>query len=246
MELAQLFENYYRQAYPQMIATAPSVHRVIPVNETVKTGMEIRPYESAAEIVNRAKAWGSTDCICRVQKALIGQACNHPVDVCMVFSDTPGAFDQSDQVKALNQEGALATLRRAAEAGLVHTVSNNQDGRWYICNCCTCSCGVLRGIAELGMANVVARSAFINQVDEDRCGACNACVDACQFGAITVEMVALVNEIRCVGCGVCVVACPDNALALIRRAGETAPPETEHDWRILRAVTRGLDLSKVT
>ena len=78
----------------------------------------------------------------------------------------------------------MATLRRAAEAGLVHTVSNSQEGVWYICNCCTCSCGILRGMADLGMANVVARSAFVNQVDEDACRRAALLRAACQFGAM--------------------------------------------------------------
>jgi electron transport complex protein RnfB len=56
----------------------------------------------------------------------------------------------------------MGTLRRAAEAGLVHSVSNSVEGTYYICNCCTCSCGILRGMAELGIANVVASSAFVN------------------------------------------------------------------------------------
>jgi len=240
-ELAALFESYYHEAFGQALAIQPAVHRVIPVEESVRVGMEIRPYESAAEIVRNAKAWGVLDCICRKQKALIGQPCLHPLDVCMTLSETPGAFDHSAAVKALTQEQALAVLRRAAEAGLVHSVSNNQRGLWYICNCCTCSCGILRGMAELGIANVVARSAFVNQVDETLCTACGACMAACQFGALSLETVAVeVNAVRCVGCGVCVVACPQGALALVRRPEDEIlpPPETITDWGQARTRSR--------
>lgn len=240
-ELAQLFEDYYKQAFARSLAVQPQFHRVIPVNETVKAGIQIHPYESAAEIVNAAKAWGVVDCICRKQKALIGEPCSHPLDVCMLLSDIPGAFDNSKTVHPLTQQGALDTLRRAAEAGLVHSVSNNQRGNWYICNCCTCSCGILRGIAELGV-NAIAGSGFINQVDGDLCIACGECVNACQFGALTVTTVAQVNQLKCVGCGVCVLVCPEEALKLVRITADKdqLPPKTKDDWMVARAAARGI------
>ncbi|MBN1876586.1 MAG: 4Fe-4S binding protein [Anaerolineae bacterium] len=246
-ELARLFEDYYQQAFTQALEVQPQVHRVVPIGETVQAGMEIRPFESASEIVNRSQSWGVIDCICRKQKALIGDPCDHPLDVCMVLSDYPGAFDGSHDVRVLTREEALATLRRAAEAGLVHSVSNNRQGTWYICNCCTCACGILRGMAEMGIANVVARSAFVNQVHEDLCTGCGVCVELCQFGALSVAGVAQVDSMRCVGCGVCTFACPQGALYLVRRPEEEilSVPPTQMDWRIERAAARGLDLGEV-
>lgn len=246
-ELAQLFEDYYQNAFGQVLRVEPSVHRVIPVGESVQLDIEIRPYESASEIVLSAQAWGVLDCICRVQKSLIGEPCDHPVDVCMALGSRPGMFDNSPVVRALSKDEALDTLKRAAQAGLVHSVSNSQRGLGYICNCCTCSCGILRGISELGIANAVARSPFLNQVDEDLCIACSDCVDFCQFDALSLELVAQVDALRCVGCGVCVPACPEGALSLVRRPQEEIQPvpETDKDWMRSRAAARGLDISRV-
>jgi electron transport complex protein RnfB len=246
-ELARLFEDYYQQAFGQALAMQPPVHRVVPVGESVQMEVEVRPFESAAGVVAGAEAWGVVDCICRVQKALIGEPCEHPVDVCMVLSETPGAFDNSPAIRALTRQQAMATLRRAAEAGLVHSVGNKQQGLWYICNCCTCSCGVLRGMAEVGIANVVARSPFVNRVDEALCIGCGECVEWCQFGALSLDDVVRVDESRCVGCGVCALACPEEALSLERRpAEEVLPvPVTEADWRAQRAAARGLDVGGV-
>jgi Fe-S-cluster-containing hydrogenase component 2 len=244
-ELAGYFESYYRLAFGEILRVEPHVHRVIPIGESVKVGIEIRPYESAAEILAGASAWGVLDCICRVQKALVGDPCGHPVDICMALSDRPGVFDNNPIVKALTQEEALATLRRAAEVGLVHSVSNSRSGISYICNCCTCSCGILRGIADLGIANVVARSPFVNAVDEARCICCEDCLNACQFGALTMgEAAVALDGTHCVGCGVCVLACPEEALGLVRRPdGEvTAIPESEADWMRQRAIARGIEM----
>jgi electron transport complex protein RnfB len=246
-ELAELFEAYYLQTFGQALSVQPQFHRVIPVGESIGGGLEIRPYDSAAAIVDNASAWGVTDCICRKQKALIGDACQHPLDVCMVFSKLPGYFEGNSAIRALTREEALGTLRRAAEAGLVHSVSNNQRGLWYICNCCTCSCGILRGIAEQGIADVVARSAFVNQVDEGLCVACGDCLSSCQFDALSLNEFAEIENKRCVGCGVCVLACPEDALSLVPRAAhEVSPPPLDNkDWMIQRAIARGRNLAEV-
>ena len=249
-EFARLFEDYYHQAFGHALTVQPAIHRVIPVGESVRIEIAVLPFESAAKIVKSAKAWGLVDCICRRQKALVGDPCEHPVDVCMTLSDIPGFYDHAPSVRALTREGALVALRRAAEAGLVHSVSNNRQGRshlWYICNCCTCSCGLLRGIADLGIANVIARSAFVNRVDETLCTGCGSCLPCCQFDALSLEDVIRVDKLRCLGCGVCVSACPDKALGLMRRPEDevVSPPATEEDWQIERARQRGLDLAKV-
>ena len=248
-ELARLFEDYFLQAFGKTLEVEPAVHRVIPVGESVRMDIEIQPYESAAEIVENAQAWGVLDCICRKQKALVGEPCDHPLDVCLTFSQKPGAFEGSQMVRSLSREGALETLQRAARAGLVHSVSNNRHGMSYICNCCTCSCGVLRGLADLGIANVVARSAFVNTVDETLCIACEDCMAACQFGAISMgDLVVTIDEMRCVGCGVCALACTEQALSLVRRPVEQVKPipENELDWMRQRAAARGLDLELVS
>ena len=246
-ELARLFEAYYQGSFRRSLTQQPPVHRVIPVAQTVRNDMAVHPFESATEIITGARAWAVTDCVCRKQQALLGQACEHPLDVCMVFSETAGAFDRMTEMRALTQDEALATLHRAAEAGLVHSVSNNQQGLWYLCNCCTCACGILRGLAELGMANVIATSAFVCQVDEDKCIACGECTERCSFGALTVNLTAQIDVVRCAGCGVCVLACPQEALSLLRRpeAEVLAPPTTEEEWRVARAAARGIDLAQV-
>lgn len=247
-EFAQLFEAYYSEAFGRELARRPQIHRVIPVEEAVEAGIEIRPFESAAGLLSQAKAWGVLDCICRKQRALIGQACQHPVDVCMAFSPVPGAFDRNPVIQALTLEQAQAVLRRAAEAGLVHSVSNSQHDVGYVCNCCTCSCGILRGLAELGIADPVARSAFVMKVDEGRCVGCDLCLERCQFQAMSLDGVIHIDGLRCVGCGVCALACPEGALALRRRDDSevSVPPLDEGAWRQQRARARGIDLQAVT
>jgi H+/Na+-translocating ferredoxin:NAD+ oxidoreductase subunit B len=247
-ELAYLFERYYKESFGEMLTIQPPVHRVVPVGETVRMDMAIEPFESVQEIVKNAQAWGVMDCICRVQKSLIGDPCNHPIDVCMALGGKPDVFDSHSYIKSMTLAQALATLNKAAQAGLVHSVSNSQQDITYICNCCTCSCGVLRGLVDLGKANVIARSAFVNQVDENLCLACEDCIPMCQFNALTLQFdVVEVDETQCVGCGVCVPTCPEGALKLVRRPPEEILPipATGDEWRLQRALARGQEISNL-
>jgi electron transport complex protein RnfB len=244
-ELAELFEAYYQEAFGTALNYEPSFHRVIPVQQSVRFDSEIQPYEHVNKILDSAQSWGVMDCICRKQKALIGDPCDHPIEVCMVFGSMPGAFDNNETIRGLTLEEAKETLNFAAQAGLVHCVSNNQKGVHYICNCCTCSCGILRGIAELGVANVVAHSSYVNTVDEELCILCELCVDHCPFEAIIFDTALRIDQDRCVGCGVCVQHCTEDALALVPREGAHPPPETIKEWGQMRARMRGLDLEDV-
>lgn len=246
-EFAQLFEAYYQQAFSRLLKVQPAIHRVVPVNESIKMNMQVAPFESAAGMIEASQSWGVMDCMCRLEAAYVGKTCHHPVDVCMVFNPAPDAFTHSQEITPLTKEGAYATLKRADEAGLVHCVSNNQRGDYYICNCCTCACGILRGMSELGIANVVASSAFVNTVNEDICTTCGLCVEVCQFNALSVDDVAHVNRTKCVGCGVCVNSCQDQALILVRRPEEEIKPVpvSMSDWGRQRAHERGIDLSTI-
>ncbi len=245
-ELARLFEDYYQQSFGKVLEIKPAVHRIIPVNEHIKNNIQVAPYESLTGIIEKAQSWAVLDCICRKQTALIGKPCKHTVRNCMTMSSNPDAYHDDDLVSALTKEEAYEVLRKAEQEGLVHTVSNDQRN-WYICNCCTCSCAILRGMAEMGIANVVASSAFVNTVDEEACTACGLCVESCQFDALEMKDTVVVNQTRCVGCGVCVSTCQDQALTLTRRPDNEIKPVPTNiiDWGLQRAQARGLDLSEI-
>lgn len=65
-------------------------------------------------------------------------------------------------------------------------------------------------------------------VDKDQCLGCEACIDACPFGAIVlVDGVAQVSD-KCTGCGACVDVCPVSALALRKGPGAGAVPLSDY------------------
>jgi len=248
-ELATLFEQYYQETQGVFASYAPPLHRVIPVEEAIPAGVEIYAYEQATALLENAQAWGVRDCICRVQQKLLGKGCDRPVENCLVFAPVAGVFDRSETTRAIAKEEALRILREAEDAGLVHSPGNYRDGNFYICNCCTCCCGVLRGVAEFGHPTAIASSGFLAVVDAGACIGCGDCLERCQFGALAVpDDVCVVDAVRCVGCGLCATVstghyvCPADALRLARRPEGQVPPLPADlmDWMAQRAQARGL------
>ena len=247
-EYASLVEQYFQETQGGFVNVAPSVHRVVPVGEAVPFDLEIFPHERATEMVENAKSWGVRDCICRVQQRLVGKGCDHEVENCLVFAPVEGAFDHSEINRSISKAEALRLLHDTEEAGLVHTTANHREGHYYICNCCTCCCGILRGVAEFDIPTAVARSDFRTLVDAEVCSACEDCLERCQFGALSIpDEVCVVDEARCVGCGVCVIECSTGALSMARRPeGQVpAPPADLKDWMLQRAKTREISIFEV-
>jgi electron transport complex protein RnfB len=233
-EFAHLVEVYYEEAFHKMMSMKPAIHRIIPLDEVIPVNIEVMPYERASTYIEESKSFGVIPCACRVQKRLTGQGCEHTVENCLLFSSRVNAFKSRDEIRAITKEEALEILADADEEGLVHSTTNVQKGVTYICNCCTCSCSVLRGLTQYGHLNAVGSSDFFAFVNESLCTGCMGCIDRCQFNALDVDNgVCQVDLSRCYGCGLCVSVCPSWALTLKLKpeAEIQPPPETESQWR---------------
>ncbi len=248
-ELAELFEQYLHETRGGVLLSAePAIHRVIPVGEAIPFDVEVFPYERATELLEDAKSWGVRDCLCRVQQKLVGKGCDRPIESCLVFAPIEGAFDRSKVDRAITKEEALKILHETEEAGLVHTTGNYRDGHYYICNCCTCCCGLLRTVAEFGVPTTAVRSDFHVVVDDELCIGCGDCLEHCQFGSLSMpEDICVVDYSRCVGCGLCATVCPSDALYLERRPeGEVPlPPADRNEWMVQRAEERGISMADI-
>ncbi|MFW9845488.1 MAG: ATP-binding protein [Candidatus Thorarchaeota archaeon] len=248
-EFAKLYETYYNavKGVGDMFATDPPIFKVVPVNRAIETDLEIHPYEKAEHLIETAKSWGVRECICKKQKELIGEPCSYPTSVCIMFAPRKeNAYDNDKITRVVTKEEALKILRDSEEAGLVHCTMNIQTGQYYICNCCTCCCGILRGLTQFEQPYAFVKSDFMIEVDSDLCTGCGTCVDRCQFAALDVpEDLCVVTTDRCIGCGVCTIGCPEGALQLVPRPnrGEKVPPEKLMDWMTEKAISRGVDPS---
>ena len=122
----------------------PSLHRVIPAHGAIKTEW-ILPYDDVKKLMESCKTFAVEDCVCRKQQDLLGsKKCNFPINNCMRFSK----YERPPRKGDISKEEALALLDETERIGLVHTVSNVMEGLNYMCNCCGCCCGILRGVTD--------------------------------------------------------------------------------------------------
>lgn len=247
-EFAQLFENYVQKTRGELLFTSePPIQRVVPINRVIKTDLKIHTYNQAETLVQEAKSWGIRDCICRKQQKLIGNGCDYPMSICLSFSSRENAYEDNNATKPVTKTRALELLREAEEAGLVHTTMNIEKGQSYICNCCTCCCGILQGLVKYDQPNAFVKSDYVLSIEEESCSGCGKCIDRCQFNALTITDKKCHVDEKCVGCGVCALVCPKEAMYLEprNRKDVSKPPRNILFWMIKRAFKRRVNPMKV-
>jgi electron transport complex protein RnfB len=239
-EFAHLFEDYMANGGAVgIMEPQPALHRVIPAQKAVKSEW-ILPYDDVKAILLRSKTFHLRDCICRVQQDHIGRKCDFPLRTCLSFSSIEGQASPDD----VSKDEALDFLDKAEEMGLVHTVSNVMKDFGYVCNCCGCCCGILRGITDWGIENSVAYSNYYAAIDPNECLDCGTCRKRCQVHAISESNgVSVVDRRKCIGCGLCVTGCPNEAAKLEKKPKEeiVTPPIDFEAWEHERLHNRGLD-----
>jgi ferredoxin len=238
-QFAHLVEEYFHEAGVEgIMKPQPAIHRVIPAHGAVKSEW-ILPYDDVKAILEASKAFAVRKCVCRVQQEYLGRKCDFPLEICINFSSRERHSRPGD----ISKDAALALLAKAEEIGLVHTVSNVIEGLYYVCNCCGCCCGIMRGITDFGIEHSLAYSNYFSMINVDTCVGCGICVDRCHVTAISLqEGVAVVNRQRCIGCGLCVTGCPTTAARLHLKPEDEIvhPPLNYKTWERQRLQNRGL------
>ena len=159
--------------------------------------------------------------------------------VCLSFT----SFEQPLGDGDISLKEALALIDETEKVGLVHSVSNIANGFFYVCNCCGCCCGILRGITEFGIEQSVAASNYYSLIDPKKCRGCGACIDRCHMKAISKQKrISTVDLKKCIGCGLCATGCEFKAAKLVRKPENEIinPPKDFTTWENERLVNRGL------
>ncbi|MFX1576256.1 MAG: 4Fe-4S binding protein [Promethearchaeota archaeon] len=226
-ELAEDLEQYMEEGLrDELIASAdPPQLRVIPVVASLSPSMGVLPHEDAREIVKKQSKIAVAPCICKRQKEALGEKCDKPEEVCMIFSTGAYYYIENGYGREISVDEALKILDLAHDAGLVCSPSNDQKG-FVICNCCGCHCEILANLKKLPHPAKLVASNYYTEVDVDSCSGCETCLDRCQMDAISMENgVAQIDLNYCIGCGLCVTTCPSEALSLKRKdESEVAVP----------------------
>jgi ferredoxin len=143
---------------------------------------------------------------------------------------------------------AMDILEMCKQAGLAQTGDNVQRKVSYICNCCSCCCGMFEAIKEFNLRGAVVTSNWIMRIDGEKCSGCGRCVAACPINGIRLvdkpnrdrpTKTAACDDGLCLGCGVCYSACRQGALRMESRAQRVYTPETVFDRVVTMAIERG-------
>jgi ferredoxin len=218
---AAFADTYHGKVVPLQQAT-----QLVTVEEAIRLkDLEyVIPYARARDIVlKNPDHIVVLDCPCRAARS---HPCE-PLDVCLIVGEPFASFvaeHHPQRSRWVTPEEAVEILRAESERGHVHHAffKDAMLERFYaICNCCACCCGAMQA-HQVGVP-MLAPSGYVCRGDAALCIACGACVDVCQFGALSLgEGAIAVDDDACMGCGVCISKCAQDALSLVRdvRKGE--------------------------
>jgi Pyruvate/2-oxoacid:ferredoxin oxidoreductase delta subunit len=218
--------------------------RTIPHVETIDTSeyVEVLDFEKATSIVEQADKFCIGICSCRHEKLHTGEKeCDVPLEMCFSFDMAADYLIRNKLGKEVSKTEMMEGLARSREHRLVFNADNIKNDISFICNCCGCCCGILRGISQYGYPNTVVTSRFIAKSDHDICSGCENCAEACPINAIVMsdDDNPNIDTSICIGCGVCALDCETDAMKLVKREQRVLYPEDTFERVILQCLERG-------
>lgn len=267
--LSPLINRYYIDHIGADILGYPTkILRAIPVAGTVADTKLILPYEDLMDFVEREEYHTVSTCACRHRHNLDPdfETCEHETENCLHFGRLGRYIVQNDMGREISREETLEILAAAAEAGLVHSISNTREGMDTICNCCSCCCLMLEPVKSLpSPQRGHQRSNYMLELNHDTCKACGLCARRCPVDALELKDIEGVPKVDasgkklkagdykevvyqpdlCIGCGVCVYKCPTQSLSLVRRETQEDIPRNMSEIGSRFLADRGRDLSTI-
>jgi ferredoxin len=178
-------------------------------------------------------------------------SCKHETLNCLHFGRLARYMVKQGMGKEISREETMEILLNAADAGLVHGISNTKTGIDSICNCCSCCCVFMQSAHVLGLRGH-QQSNYILDIRGETCKGCGLCVERCPMKTLRLEAspqannktgkLAVLDPGRCIGCGVCVHKCPSQSLQLVPRKEEQDFPEDVRELNERQAKERGKSL----
>ncbi|MBU4446913.1 4Fe-4S binding protein [bacterium] len=239
---------YYRVLPVEGILTGKAAGEV-PVQMAVSDPRQVLPVDIVSEMIRKdVTLIGVAECYCRKAKQVVGKGCKHPLETCFVFNELAQTLIESKIARQITESEALEILADCEKQGLVHNVDNCQGDISSLCNCCACSCVLMKTIAR-GQTNASAPSRYVAVYNPEKCEHCGDCAEVCPTGAIQmVDKRKIYRQELCVGCGLCASNCPNGAIRMeLRSKTVRMYPTNPALWRKIRQeAVFGLLWNKIT
>jgi len=202
--------------------------RILPIEEEVQVGKTVLPYAQLSRYLEKTDTIAVSTCFCRHFAVLIDEndRCGASHDNCMTLGDAAVFISERHNGRLIDKEEAQQIIKQAEEQGLVHCSANTSEELEFICNCCSCHCGILSMAKSVSPVSAALTSGYFAQVDDAFCTACETCLERCPIDAISINGVALIDHSQCIGCALCVSSCPDEAIELLVQPDNKIPPAT--------------------
>jgi ferredoxin len=235
-------QYFYHGFFDQYAGVQTRGLRALPVQETIEDNRQILPYEDVARVLEAQGYFCVTTCPCRHRKNLDPDShnCKHPTETCLHFGRLAHYIVEQGLGREISHQEAQEILRQAADSGLVHGLSNWQEGADTICNCCKCCCMWFEGFHKLKHSKSMDGSNYRVRTQPETCQGCGLCAKRCPMEALRLESsaaaknktgkVAVLNPGLCIGCGVCAHKCPTHSLVLEKRERIADPPVDLRDY----------------
>ncbi|HUY00131.1 MAG TPA: 4Fe-4S dicluster domain-containing protein [Candidatus Deferrimicrobium sp.] len=209
-----------------------ATEKLIIIDETVDTKSKVLPFEVVEEMINKNEYFSVTPCQCRLVAKLSGEPCEIAADDlgCLQVGPSAQAIVSLGFGRALTKEEAIEFLKKTEKAGLIHNAEIESGDHGFICNCCSCHCGVVSSRKNFQL-NIQKPSNYKPQHNPEICVKCKICVKKCPMEAIFYQEAddkIVINLDLCIGCGVCAANCKKNALLMKKVSNEI--PDKEHKF----------------
>ena len=249
-------QYYYHGFFDQYDFTHLKGLRVLPIQEAIPDTRQIMPYEELTAVLDSQDYFAVSHCACKHRKNLDPDFpdCKHPTEVCLHFGRLGRYTVENGMGREITRQETEDILQRCAEEGLVHGVSNWQNGVDTICNCCRCCCLFLEAFHVLKHSQGLGPSNYRVQTNPETCKGCGLCTKRCPMDALQLEAsekapasktgkVAVLSPDLCIGCGVCAYKCPTKSLVLVPCEVVQDPPRNARDYtrQVVADFTNGWD-----
>lgn len=221
-------------------------YRTVPVEREVVADEEILRYDDYERIIRSHTKLAVATCQCRLTKQVLGAAdpdCDHPIETCLSTGEEAEFYIENGIGRQIDQEEALAIVRRSVEAGMVIQCCHSKEAE-VICSCHGDCCAILGSYVALAPKaeefNVWPNvSHYTLHHDKDACIKCGACVEQCPLFTISMgEDGYPTVGMNCVRCGQCGRVCPAGARTLSRKEDIPELPQTMLDDNNLKSEYR--------